>query len=45
MPWKRMLAYIPGSVYKYLLRRIDCLFEENRVLRHQVQKRILLSKA
>ena len=43
MPWKRMLAYITGSVNEDLLRRIEYLLEENRVLRHQIQKRILLT--
>ena len=43
MPWKRMLAYITGSVNEDLLRRIESLREENRVLRHQIQKRILLT--
>ena len=33
MPWKRMLAYITGSVNEDLLRRIEYLLEENRVLR------------
>ena len=31
MPWKRMLAYITGSVNEDLLRRIEYLLEENRV--------------
>ena len=43
MPWKRMLAYITGSVNEDLLRRIEYLLEENRVLRNQIDKRILLS--
>src|ERR1039457_53058 len=43
MPWKRMLAYITGSVNEDLLRRIEYLLEENRVLRNQIQKRILLT--
>ena len=43
MPWKRMLAYITGSVNEDLLRRIEYLLEENRVLRHQIDKRILLT--
>ena len=43
MPWKRMLAYITGSVSEDLLRRIEYLPEENRVLRNQIQKRILLT--
>lgn len=43
MPWKRMLAYITGSVNEDLLRRIEYLLEENRVLRNQGEKRILLT--
>ena len=43
MPWKRMLAYITGSVNEDLLRRIEYLLEENRVLRNQLEKRILLN--
>ena len=43
MPWKRMLAHITGSVNEDLLRRIEYLLEENRVLRNQIQKRILLT--
>ena len=38
-----MLAYITGSVNEDLLRRIEYLLEENRVLRHQIDKRILLT--
>ena len=43
MPWKRMLAYITGSVNEDLLRRIEYLLEENRVLRNQIDCRILLT--
>jgi len=43
MPWKRMLAYITGSVNEDLLRRIEYLLEENRVLRNQVQQRLRLT--
>ena len=43
MPWKRMLAYITGSVNEDLLHRIDYLLEENRVLRYQIDRRILLT--
>jgi transposase InsO family protein len=38
-----MLAYITGSVNEDLLCRIEYLLEENRVLRNQLQKRILLT--
>ncbi len=43
MPWKRMLVYITGSVNEDLLHRIDYLIEENRVLRNQINSRILLT--
>jgi putative transposase len=43
MSWKRMLAYITGSVNEDLLRRIAYLLEENRVLRNQIQQRLLLT--
>jgi putative transposase len=43
MPWKRMLAYITGSVNESLLRRIEYLLEENRILRNQIQRRITLT--
>src|SRR5476649_449195 len=43
MPWKRMLVYITGSVNEDLLRRIEYLLEENRVLRNQIDCRILLT--
>lgn len=32
MPWKKMLAYITGSVNESLLLRIEYLLEENRGL-------------
>ena len=38
-----MLAYISGSVNEELLRRIEYLMEENRVLRNRIEKRILLT--
>ncbi|MGA2605727.1 MAG: hypothetical protein ABSG14_16030 [Verrucomicrobiia bacterium] len=41
MPWKRMLAYITGRVNEDLLRRIEPLLEENRILRDQIDCRIL----
>ena len=36
MPWKKMLAYISGSIEESLLLRIEYLIEENRVLRNQL---------
>jgi transposase InsO family protein len=38
-----MLAYISGSVNEELLHRIEYLLEENRVLRNQIDRRILLT--
>jgi hypothetical protein len=38
-----MLAYITGSVNEDLLKKIEYLLEENRVLRNQIDKRILLT--
>ncbi len=40
-----MLAYITGSVNENLLRRIEYLLEENRILRNQIQGRIELTDA
>ena len=45
MPWKRMLAYVTGEVDQSLLARVEYLIEENRVLRNQISKRILLTDA
>ena len=45
MPWKRMLAYVTGEIDESLLLRIEYLIEENRVLRHQLEKRIRLTDA
>jgi hypothetical protein len=45
MPWKRMLAYVSGEVDEALLARVEYLLEENRVLRHQITKRALLTDA
>ena len=38
-----MLAYITGSVNEELLRRIEYLLEENRILRNQLDKRLRLT--
>src|SRR5512145_1027602 len=43
MNWKRMLAYITGSVDQELLLRNEYLVTENRVLRRQVQGRLRLT--
>src|SRR5260370_15687644 len=43
MLWARMLAYITGTVDQELLLRNEYLAAENRILRAQVQGRLLLS--
>jgi hypothetical protein len=45
MPWKKMLAYATGEIDEQLLARIEYLIEENRILRNQISKRILLTDA
>jgi putative transposase len=45
MLWARMLAYITGTVEQELLLRNEYLAAENRILRAQVQGRLLLSDA
>jgi putative transposase len=45
MPWKKMLAYVTGEVDQSLLLKVEYLIEENRVLRNQIEKRILLTDA
>ena len=42
MGWKRMLAYITGTVDQELLLRNEYLVTENRVLRTQIQGRLRL---
>jgi hypothetical protein len=37
MDWKRLVAYITGSVDKELLTRNEYLAEENRILRNQIK--------
>jgi hypothetical protein len=37
MNWKRLLAYITGSVDQELLLRHEYLVAENRVLRNQIK--------
>ena len=43
MNWKRMLAYIAGSVDEELLGRNEYLATENRILRKQIRGRIRLT--
>jgi transposase InsO family protein len=45
MDWKRLLAYITGSVDQELLLRNAYLVTENRILRQQIKGRIRLSDA
>jgi putative transposase len=40
MDWKRLLAYITGSVDQELLLRNEYLVTENRLLRQQIKRRI-----
>ena len=43
MNWKRVLAYVTGTVDEELLARNDYLVTENRILRQQIQGRIRLT--
>jgi putative transposase len=43
MNWKRMLAYVTGSVDEELLAQNEYLVTENRILRNQIQGRIQLT--
>ena len=43
MNWKRMLAYVTGSVDEELLARNEYLVTENRILRGQIKGRMRLS--
>ena len=43
MNWKRVLAYITGSVDEELLLRNEYLVTENRILRSQIRGRVLLT--
>jgi putative transposase len=45
MDWARMLAYITGTVDQELLLRNEYLAAENRILRTQINGRLLLSDA
>jgi len=41
--WARMLAYITGTVDQELLLRNEYLIAENRILRAQIKRRLLLA--
>ena len=43
MNWKRMLAYVTGSVDEELLAQNEYLVTENRILRSQIKGRIRLT--
>ena len=43
MPWKRLLAYITGSVDQELLLRNEYLATENKILRGQIHGRLRLN--
>ena len=45
MNWKRMLAYISGSVDQELLLRNEYLVTENRILKNQIKGRLRLTDA
>jgi putative transposase len=45
MDWKKLLAYITGSVDEELLLRNAYLVAENRILRHQIARRVYLTHA
>ena len=44
MLWARLLAYVSGTVDQELLLRNEYLAAENRILRGQIQGRLLLSE-
>ena len=45
MPWRKMLAYLTGSVDQEFLLRNEFLAAENRILRSKIQGRLLLTDA
>ena len=45
MDWRRLLAYIPGTVDQELLLRNEYPVAENRILKTQIKGRLLLSDA
>src|SRR2546425_10566856 len=44
MLWARLLAYVSGTVDQELLLRKEYLAAENRILRGQIESRLLLSE-
>jgi putative transposase len=44
MLWARMVAYVTGTVNQELLLWNECLGAENRILRGQINGRLLLSE-
>jgi hypothetical protein len=45
MDWRRLLAYITGTVDQELLLRNEYLVAENRILKAQIKGRLRLSDA
>ena len=45
MDWPRILAYVTGTVDQELLARNEYLATENRILKHQLRGRLMLSDA
>jgi hypothetical protein len=43
MPWRKMLAYLTGTVDQELLLRNEYLATENRILRSKIKGRLLLT--
>jgi len=43
MPWRKMLAYITGTVDQELRLRNEYLAAENRILRAKIQGRLVLT--
>ena len=43
MPWRKLLAYLTGTVDQELLLRNEYLATENRILRSKIQGRLLLT--
>jgi len=45
MPWRKMLAYVTGSVDQEIVLRNEFLAAENQILRSKIQGRLLLTDA